>query len=81
MSETDYPDEPDRRAGCPHPRERYDLTGHQDTEAELTDAIHADRLHHGLDASVAGLDGGAQADQILVHRRPQRQDPLHQLLA
>ena len=68
MSETDYPDEPDRRAGCPHPRERYDLTGHQDAEAELTAAINADRLHHGW--LITGPSGVGKA--TLAYRAARR---------
>lgn len=47
MSEADLPDEPDRRPGCPHPRERYDLIGHEAAETELASAIASEKLHHG----------------------------------
>jgi DNA polymerase-3 subunit delta' len=40
--------EGDRLAGAPHPRERFDLVGHADTEAELLSAWKVDRLPHAI---------------------------------
>lgn len=38
--------EPDRAPECPHPRETYDLTGHEAAEAEVADAWAGGRMHH-----------------------------------
>ncbi len=38
--------EPDRAPNCPHPRETYDLTGHEAEEAEIASAWEAGRMHH-----------------------------------
>jgi DNA polymerase-3 subunit delta' len=40
--------EGDRLAGSPHPRERFDLVGHADAEAELLATWHANRLPHAI---------------------------------
>jgi DNA polymerase-3 subunit delta' len=42
------PNEGDRLAGSPHPRERFDLVGHAGTEAELLAAWQANRLPHAI---------------------------------
>lgn len=42
------PVEGDRLLGAPHPRERYDLAGHADAEAELLAAWQAGRLPHAI---------------------------------
>lgn len=68
MSETDYPDEPDRRPGCPHPRERYDLVGHEAAEAELASSIASGRLHHGW--LITGPSGAGKA--TLAYRAARR---------
>ncbi|MEN0652222.1 MULTISPECIES: DNA polymerase III subunit delta' [Hyphobacterium] len=68
MSETDLPDEPDRRPGCPHPRERYDLAGHEAAEAELASAITSGRLHHGW--LITGPSGVGKA--TLAYRAARR---------
>lgn len=41
----DFP-ESDRAAGCPHPRETYDLIGHSDAENKFLKALSSNRLHH-----------------------------------
>jgi DNA polymerase-3 subunit delta' len=42
------PVEGDRLLGAPHPRERFDLIGHADIEAELLAAWQANRLPHAI---------------------------------
>jgi DNA polymerase-3 subunit delta' len=42
------PIEGDRLLGAPHPRERYDLVGHGEAEAELLAAWQAGRLPHAI---------------------------------
>lgn len=41
----EYP-EADRAPGCPHPRETYDLLGHNAAEAQFIRAKNSGRLHH-----------------------------------
>ena len=41
----EYP-EADRAAGCAHPREVYELIGHEAAERKFIAAREADRLHH-----------------------------------
>lgn len=38
--------EADRAPGCPHPRETYDLIGHNEAERRFIEAGQAGRLHH-----------------------------------
>ncbi len=40
--------EGDRLAGAPHPRERFDLVGHGETETDLLSAWQANRLPHAI---------------------------------
>lgn len=42
------PIEGDRLAGAPHPRERFDLVGHADTEAALLAAWQSNRMPHAI---------------------------------
>jgi DNA polymerase-3 subunit delta' len=42
------PIEGDRLAGAPHPRERFDFTGHAEAEGELLAAWQANRLPHAI---------------------------------
>jgi DNA polymerase-3 subunit delta' len=42
------PIEGDRLLGAPHPRERFDFTGHVDAEGELLAAWQANRLPHAI---------------------------------
>lgn len=48
MAKRDSADIPeaDRAPGCPHPRETYDLIGHQAAEKRFIDARSSGRLHH-----------------------------------
>lgn len=52
--EAEAPDEPDRLAGAPHPREQLAFFGHGEGEAAFVDGIRTGRLHH------AWLIGGPQ---------------------
>jgi DNA polymerase-3 subunit delta' len=45
---TPDPLEGDRLAGAPHPRERHDIVGHKDIEAELLSAWRSGRFPHAL---------------------------------
>lgn len=38
--------EADRASGCPHPRETYDLIGHQESEGKFITSHSRNRLHH-----------------------------------
>lgn len=44
---SDAPDWPDQEPGSPHPREVYDLFGHEASEATLAAALDSGRLAHG----------------------------------
>jgi DNA polymerase-3 subunit delta' len=43
---SDLDTESDQQAGCLHPRERYDLFGHDDAETRFAHAFQSGRLHH-----------------------------------
>jgi DNA polymerase III subunit delta' len=45
-SDIETPPEADRLEGWPHPRETYDVLGHQAAEAVLVEAFKSGRLHH-----------------------------------
>lgn len=70
--------ESDQQAGCLHPRERYDLIGHENAETALASAWESGRMHHAW--LVTGPRGVGKAS--LVWRAARRilgaaPDPAH----
>ncbi len=66
----DAPDIPeaDRAAGCPHPRETYDLIGHAEAEAKFLNGFNRGRLHHAW--LITGAKGTGKA--TLAYRMARR---------
>ena len=51
--------EADRAPDCPHPRETYDLIGHQDAEKRFLSAYNSGRMHHAW--LITGPPGSGKA--------------------
>ena len=61
----EYP-EADRAPGCLHPRETYDLIGHQSAEQKFLQAINSGRLHHAwLITGVPGIGKATLAYRMI----------------
>lgn len=58
----------DKAAGCPHPRETYDLIGHKDAETKFVNGHNRGRLHHAW--LLSGSQGVGKA--TLAYRMARR---------
>lgn len=66
--EEDGPPEADRIDGCPHPRETYDLIGHQAAEMRFLEAHTSGRMHHAwLITGPQGCGKATLAYRIIRH--------------
>lgn len=59
MAEPDALPEPDRAPGCPHPRETFDLIGHQSAETKFIQSYKSAKLHHAW--LISGAPGSGKA--------------------
>jgi len=66
--DTEAPPEADRADGCPHPRETYELMGHQSAERRFLDSERAGRLHHAwLITGPSGCGKATLAYRMIRH--------------
>ncbi|NNE58728.1 MAG: DNA polymerase III subunit delta' [Hellea sp.] len=60
--------EADRATGCPHPRETYDLIGHQQAEEKFINSFNSGHLHHAWLISGAPGTGKATLAYRMIRR-------------